>query len=74
MSQTGVVPWKSKVKPDVSKTEVVKVYVHTIVVSAMDYWKETIEVKKGDQLGKMKTVRIFNPLHVLGNKNPKPKS
>ena len=34
----------------------------------MDYWKQTIEVKKGAQLERMKTVRIFNPLHVLGNK------
>ena len=55
-------------KPDFSKTEVVKAYVHTIVALAMDYWKETIEVKKGAQLGRMKTVRIFNPLHILGNK------
>ena len=38
-------------KPDFSKTEVVKTCVHTIVTPAMDYWKETIEVKKGDQLG-----------------------
>ncbi len=55
-------------KPDFSKTEVVKAYVHTIVAPAMDYWKETIEVKKGVQLGRMKAVRIFNPLHILGNK------
>ena len=34
----------------------------------MDYWKETIEVKEEDQLGRMKAVRIFNPLHILGNK------
>ena len=34
----------------------------------MDYWKQTIEGKKGDQLERMKVVRIFNPLHVLGNK------
>jgi hypothetical protein len=34
----------------------------------IDYWKQTIEGKKGDQLERMKTVRIFNPLHVLGNK------
>ncbi len=33
-----------------------------------DDWKQTIEGKKGDQLERMKTVRIFNPLHVLGNK------
>jgi len=35
-------------KPDFSKTEVVKAYVGTIV--AMDYWKQTIEGKKGAQL------------------------
>jgi hypothetical protein len=55
-------------KPDSSKTEVVKAYVYTIVAPATDYWKETIEVKKGAQLARMKAVRIFNPLHVLGNK------
>ena len=30
--------------------------------------KQTIEVKKGAQLARMKAVRIFNPLHVFGNK------
>jgi hypothetical protein len=35
-------------KPDFSKTEVVKAYVDTIF--AMDYWKQTIEDKKGAQL------------------------
>ena len=33
-------------KPDFSKTEVVKAYVHTIVTPGMDYWTETIEVKR----------------------------
>ena len=56
------------VNPDFSKTEVVKAYAHTIVAPAIDYWKQTIEGKKGDQLERMKVVRIFNPLHVLGNK------
>ena len=37
-------------KPDFSKTEVVKVYVGTIVAPAMDYWKQTIEDKKWAQL------------------------
>ena len=55
-------------KPDFSKTEVVKAYVHTILSPDMDYWKQTIEGKKGAHLERMKTVRIFNPLHVLGNK------
>jgi hypothetical protein len=56
------------VNPDFSKTEVVKVYAHTIVAPAIDYWQQTIEDKKGDQLERMKAVRIFNPLLVLGNK------
>ncbi len=58
----------SLARPDFSKTEVVKAYAYSIVAPAMDYWKQTIEVKKGAQLARMKTVRIFNPLHVLGNK------
>ena len=35
---------------------------------SIDYWKETIEGKKGAQLARTKAVRIFDPLHVLGNK------
>jgi hypothetical protein len=54
--------------PDFSKTEMVKAYVHTVVDPAVDYWKHTIEVKKGAQVERMKRVRIFNPLHVLTNK------
>ena len=54
--------------PDFSKTEVVKAYAHTVVAPAVDYWKRTIEVKKGAQVERMKRVRIFNPLHVLTNK------
>ena len=57
------------VNPDFSKTEVVKAYAHSIVAPAIDYWKQTIEGKKGDQLERMKAVRIFNPLNVLGNKS-----
>ena len=34
----------------------------------VDYWKRTIEVKKGAQVERKKRVRIFNPLHVLANK------
>ncbi len=30
--------------------------------------KKMLQDKKGAQLAPMKTVRIFNPLHVLGNK------
>ena len=44
---------------DFSKTEVVKVYVHTIVTPTMDYWKQTIEGKKGTHLEHMKTVFFF---------------
>jgi hypothetical protein len=47
---------------------VVKAYAHTIVAPAVDYWKHTIEVKKGAQVDRMKRVRIFNPFHVLDNK------
>ena len=54
--------------PDFSKTEMVKDYVHTVVSPAIDYWKLTIEVKKGAQVERMKRVRIFNPVHVLTNK------
>ena len=46
------------VNPDFSKTEVVKAYAHTIVAPVIDYWKQTIEGKKGDQLERMKAVRI----------------
>jgi hypothetical protein len=54
-------------KPDFSETEVVKAYVHTIVAPDMGYWKQTIEVKKGALMERMKTVCIFNPMYVLGN-------
>ncbi len=54
--------------PDFSKTEVVKAYAHNVVAPPVDYWKRTIEVKKGAQVERMKRVRIFNPLHVLANK------
>ena len=42
------------VNPYFSKTEVVKEYVGTIVSPAMDYWKQTIEVKKWALLERMK--------------------
>jgi hypothetical protein len=44
--------------PDFSKTEVVKTYAHTVVAPAIDYWKRTIEVKKGAQLERMKRVPL----------------
>ena len=43
-----------------------KPYAHTIVAPAIDYRKRTIEVKKGAQVERMKTVRTGNPLYVLG--------
>jgi hypothetical protein len=46
----------------------IKAYAHTIVSPAIDYWKQTIEVKKGAHLARMKAVCIFNPLHVLAHK------
>ena len=54
--------------PDFSKTEMVKAYAHTVVAPVIDYWKRTIEVKKGAQVERMKRVRIFNPMYVLTNK------
>jgi hypothetical protein len=46
----------------------VKAYAHTIFPPAIDYWKHTIEVKKGAQVERMKRTHIFNPMHVLVNK------
>ena len=57
----------SLAKPDFSKTEIVKAHVYTIVAPAMDYWKQTIEGKRGAQLERMKTVRVFNPLYWGGD-------
>ena len=57
---------------DFLKTQVVKTYTHNIVAPAIDYWKCTIEVKKGAQVERMKWVRIFNPMHVLTNDTPVP--
>ena len=39
--------------PDFSKTEVVKAYARINVAPAIDYWKHTIEVKKGAQVERM---------------------
>jgi hypothetical protein len=55
-------------KPAFSKTERGQGIRLHIVAPAIDYWKERIEGKKGAQVARMKAVRIFNPLHVLGNK------
>jgi hypothetical protein len=55
-------------RPDFSQTELVKAYAYSIVAPAMDYWKQTITIKTGARLARMKVVRIFNPLHFLGTK------
>jgi hypothetical protein len=39
------------------------------VLDQDDYWKQTIEEKKGNQLERTKTVCIFNPLHVFGEQD-----
>ena len=57
--------------PDFSKMQVVKAYAHTVVAPAIDYWRTTIDTKKGAEVARFKVARIFNPLHVLGNQmNP----
>ena len=53
--------------PDFSKMQVVKAYAHTVVAPAIDYWRTTIDTKKGAEVARFKVARIFNPLHVLGN-------
>jgi hypothetical protein len=56
-------------KPDFSKTEVVKAYDHTIVAPATDYWKQTIEDKKGDQLDRNEDSVYFQPPGCLGQQD-----
>lgn len=53
--------------PDFSQMPVVKAYAHRVVAPAIDYWKVTMDIKKGAEVARFKVVRIFNPLHVLGN-------
>ena len=53
--------------PDFSKMPVVKAYAHAVVAPAIDYWRTTIDKKKGAEVARLKVARIFNPLHVLGN-------
>ena len=52
--------------PDFSKMSVVKAYAHAVVAPAIDYWRTTIDTKKGAEVARLKVARIFNPLHVLG--------
>ena len=37
-----------------------------VVAPAIDYWRTTIDTKKGAEVARLKVARIFNPLHVLG--------
>ncbi len=52
--------------PDFSKTEVVKAYDHTVVVPAIDYWKRTIEVRKGAQVERIVSSTAHDNFSVLG--------
>ena len=47
--------------------QVVKEHAHTVVAPATDYWRTTIDNKKGAEVARLKVARIFNPLHVLGH-------
>ena len=38
-----------------------------VVAPAIDYWRTTIDNKKGAEVAHLKVARIFNPLHVLGH-------
>jgi hypothetical protein len=52
--------------PDFFKMTVVKAYARTVVAPAIDYWRTTIDTKKGAEVARLKVARIFNPLHVMG--------
>ena len=59
-------------RPDFSKTEVVKAYLHTIVAPAMDYWKQTIEGKKALERGSAganEDSAYFQPVACLGQQD-----
>ena len=53
--------------PDFSKMQVVKAYAHTIMAPAIDYWRTTIDQKKGAEVARFKVTRIFIPFSVFGN-------
>jgi len=53
--------------PDFSQISVVRAYTHTVVAPVIDYWKVTMDIKKGAEVARFKVARKFNPLHVLGN-------
>ena len=48
---------------------VVKVYAHSVVAPAIDYWKVTMDIKNVAEVVRFKVARIFNPLHVCGQPN-----
>ena len=43
---------------------------NAIVAPAIEYFGTAMEGKRGAQLNRMRIVRIFNPLHVLGLGSP----
>ena len=47
--------------PDFSNMQVVKEYAHTVVAPAIDYWRTTIDNKKGAEVARLQVARIFNP-------------
>ena len=47
--------------PDFSQMTVVKAYAHSVVAPAIDYWKVTMDIKKGAEVTRFKVARIFNP-------------
>ena len=46
-----------------------KEYSHTVVAPAIDYWRTTIDNKKGAEVARLKAARIFNPLSCIGPPN-----
>ena len=53
--------------PDFANVDYLKVLVERIVKPAAEFFKTSVEGKRGPQLQRMKTVRFFNPMHVHAN-------
>ena len=53
--------------PDFTNVDYLKVLVERIVKPAAEFFKTSVEGKRGPQLQRMKTVRFFNPMHVHAN-------
>ena len=53
--------------PDFTNVEHLKVLVERMVRPAAEYFKKSMEGKRGTQLQRMKAVRFFNPMHVHAN-------